>query len=119
MTTSELTSNSVEAADCDRLVEFLVENGRMQRSAIDRAKIIAEQRPSETFTTILVNLGMISNEALAEAISDFTGFPRASLDEIEVPRSIGFLKFNHLFPVTRGAQDALTFAVTNPLESDV
>ncbi len=83
------------------LCSFLVDAGKIKQPDADRAtRLFNDQAGRESIVSLIIKLGLLSDKELAQALSDFTGYPL--LEKKEFPEelvdsdliSIKFLKEN-------------------------
>ncbi|SFJ79679.1 GspE/PulE family protein [Caulobacter sp. UNC279MFTsu5.1] len=106
-----------------RLVETLVERGLVEGSAIARAELVAV-RTGQPVEQVLNQLGVLSDEALAEAYAEATGCeiwePRLRPAVVEIPGlgvTADFLRRARLLPLDE-IGDALVCAACDPLDDE-
>ena len=101
----------------------LTETGALSESSAKRL-LSAHSATGHSFDTIMVELGLMREEALARAFAGYFGVEAVEqfLTDIdrERVREIGldFLKSAAALPLAASGQNGVTFAVANPLDSD-
>jgi general secretion pathway protein E len=102
----------------DMLQSALVEQGAISRSKLDRARAIADQT-GETLASVLVKLGLCSDERIAQAWASLFGirfveaaaFPRAR--QLPEGLRLAYLKDKLVLPLEDGP-DGLVLAMSDP-----
>ncbi|KRT55564.1 GspE/PulE family protein [endosymbiont of Ridgeia piscesae] len=99
---------------------YLVQTGRLRREEAENAlRIFSEQQSESSFAVLLVRMGMLSDQELAQAQSAFHGIPL--IDESEFPErlpygsriSLAFLNRNLCVPVQED-EAGLVVAMVDP-----
>lgn len=99
---------------------YLVQTGRLRREEAENAlRIFSEQQSESSFAVLLVRMGMLSDQELAQAQSAFHGIPL--IDESEFPErlpygsriSLAFLNRNLCVPVQED-EAGLMVAMADP-----
>ncbi len=107
----------------NHLGQELVRLDLLSNEACARAKSLAHQRDAG-FVSVLVSLGMVSEQALADAIAQVFDIPRLSKDDLADGMdwtsqiSNRFLKANHIAPIAETASD-FAVAMADPLDDFV
>jgi general secretion pathway protein E len=115
------TTGAQSATKLDRLATLLVHADHCDAKAIERARRVAAET-GQRLDQVLIQLGLVSERAMAEAYADLFGFPLATPDRYpaEAPLLAGkvkalFLRNARAMPVAL-AGDTLAVAVTDPFD---
>ena len=70
---SDITDNPPKRGD---LCAYLVDAGKIKQADADRAvRLFQDQAGRESLVSLLIKLGLLSDMELAQALSDYTGYP--------------------------------------------
>jgi general secretion pathway protein E len=109
-------------AFADRLGQFLLERGILDKSALGRARS-AQAKTSERFDLVLSRLGLVPEAQVARLLADFLSLAFVEGEELPQHRVLengvrpAFLKANRILPVVFNG-DALVVAVADPFNQD-
>jgi general secretion pathway protein E len=111
----------VDAPASERLGEILIERGKLDATALERA-LRLQQDSGEKLGTLLVTLGLVAQRDVAEALSaqlalplvDASGYPEFPILEERV--SARFLRESRALPV-REDETELTLAMADPTDA--
>lgn len=110
-------SGSVQA----KFGDYLVSNGKLAQSGVDRVLTIARES-HEHFETIITQLGLLSERDLVEALAGYLSLPVASESNfpatpiLEERLGREFLKKRQFIPISEDA-DSVTIAMARPLDT--
>ncbi|MEO5765043.1 MAG: type II secretion system ATPase GspE [Casimicrobiaceae bacterium] len=110
----------MDAPASDRLGELLIERGKLDAAALERA-LRLQQDSGEKLGTLLVTLGLVAQRDVAEALSaqlslplvDASGYPEFPILEERI--SARFLRESRALPV-REDETELTLAMADPTD---
>ncbi|WP_116475459.1 type II secretion system ATPase GspE [Zobellella maritima] len=104
----------------ESLGQALLKAGHITEKDLLRVERMRNSQPGTApLTSLLLNLGMVSERDLARCLAEITALPLSRSDEyplsspIDTPLSYRFLKEHQLVPL-RQEQDALVVAIANP-----
>jgi general secretion pathway protein E len=105
-----------------RTLDYLVQRGLLDRLASDRA-FQAQRQTNERVDVVIVQLGLISEVALTEALADYMELPLASADVYPMVAirpdlfKVDFLKRCQFLPVAED-DDCVTVVTADPFATD-
>ena len=114
------TKESHFSVDDAQLGQALIAQGHISDKELTRlGRMRQSQADSGSLTSLLLNLGMISERELARCLSDLTRLPLTSTEEyplsppLDIDLPYRFLKEHHLVPL-RQENDELVLAMVDP-----
>jgi general secretion pathway protein E len=109
-------------AFADRLSQFLLDRGVLDRPALGRARS-AQAKTNERFDFVLSRLGLVPEAQVARLLADFLSLPFIEGDDLPARRVLengvrpAFLKANRILPLEFNGE-ALVVALADPFNRD-